>query len=117
MILKNDEEKLKIIIKMYNENYTYKKIAEAIGYSGDRVFVFVTKELIPNKVLEPRIKMSLFNRQREKIIDMYKNNYTYSEIAKVIDCKLEAIRDYIYKRLILQNLVTPRHKGYRKKKT
>lgn len=108
MILKNNKEKVKIIIKMYNENYTYKKIAEAIEYSENRVFRFVTKELIPNKTLKPRIKMSLFNRQREKIIDMYNNGYTYLEIAKIIGCKLEAIRDYIYRKLILQNLVTSR---------
>lgn len=116
MILKNDKEKVKTIIKMYNENYTYKKIAEAIEYSENRVFRFVTKELIPNKTLKPRLKMSLFNRQREKIIDMYNNGYTYLEIAKIIRCKVSAMRDYIYRRIILQNLVTPRGKKYKRKK-
>lgn len=113
-MLKNDKEKIKTIIKMYNENYTYKKIAKQVNLSDFYVRCFIANNLETYN-LEPRIKGYIYHSNIDKIIDLYNQGFTYNYTCKQINCSKGGLRDFIYRQLIVKNIVIPRtHKRIRK---
>lgn len=54
-MLKNEPEKIKTIIEMYNKGHTYLEISNAIISTPMTVCAYINKVLLPNKLIEPRI--------------------------------------------------------------
>jgi DNA-directed RNA polymerase specialized sigma24 family protein len=107
-MLKNEPEKIKTLIEMYNSNHTHKEIALVISVRESTIWSYISKTLIPNKIVEKKDKQSIYNKKKKDIIELYNKGFTYLEISKTLNINESALRDYIYRRLILKNLVTPR---------
>lgn len=115
-MLKNEPEKINKIIEMYKENYSYNQIAKEVNLTNSYVRYFIVNNLKTYN-LEPKIKGNIYRSNIDKIINLYNKGFTYDYICKQINCSKGGLRDFIYRQLIVKNIVIPRTHGRIRKLT
>jgi orotate phosphoribosyltransferase-like protein len=106
-MIKDEPEKIKTIIELYKEGKTYQEIAKKVNYSSTNIIYFIQKNLKKYNLIA-REKKSIYFLNKNKIIELYNKGLTYPLISKETRINITGLKDFIYRRLILKNLVEPR---------
>ena len=102
--------KIKLLIEMYNEGQSYKKIARELNISQVTATKYA-KQLVKQGKIEPRLQTTkaihFSDTEIEKLIEMYNNGLIYKEIARSLNVSRTTVQDRV-KKLIKQGKINYR---------
>ncbi|MCT1178524.1 winged helix-turn-helix transcriptional regulator [Pediococcus pentosaceus] len=100
----------KLLVKLYNEGQSYKKIARELNISQATATKYA-KQLVKQGKIEPRLQTSntihFSDNEIEKLIELYNNSLFYKEIARSLNVSESTVKKRV-KQLINQGKLKKR---------